>query len=297
MFLILDQQLTEFSRRLKNVAERKGLETLVLTSAEIARDLVLVFHLSDKGVKFQLSFQGTSIESHCIDGVYCGINAFEPKLWDQFSSKDAEYAAWETQALWLAILASLPCQVVNPPALDTMAGTLLSTPEILYFAHRLGFQIPAIVSLESGKVTAELLSSGVTARYADLGDAWISEKSSSRVDLSLLEQKENHFRVTEEIPGRMMSVALVGSRFFACALDSEDTLTPITYRQIPRLVRTRLRTLHKWLNLNVAEYYFHVTAKDTWIFSGCGRPPTLAVTAFGDAIFEHIINFAVGKGK
>lgn len=297
MFLILDQHLTEFSLSLRRVAERKGFKTLLLTSAEIARDLALVFYLSEQNVSLWLRYQDITIETPDIDGVYCGINVFEPELWERFSPEDAEYAAQETQALWLAILASLPCRVVNPPALDTLAGTLLSTPEILYFAHRLGFQIPMVITLESGKVTAELLVAGVSARYADLGKVWINETGLSDGDLPSLAQNEDHFRVKEEVPGRPVHVTLVGDQFFASALDADGSVTSVAARQIPCPVRTRLQTLHKWLNLNLAEYYFQVMADDTWVFSGCGRPPTSAVRAFGDVLFEQIVDYATGKGE
>ena len=48
MFLILDQYLTEFNLRLKRVTERKEMKTLLLTSAQIALDLALVFRLSEQ---------------------------------------------------------------------------------------------------------------------------------------------------------------------------------------------------------------------------------------------------------
>ena len=174
MFLILSQAPTEFSLRLKRAAEHKGLKTLHLTSAEIARDLALVFHLTEESVNLSLNYKGASIGTADISGVYCEINVFDYSLWERFSPEDAQYAAQETQALWLAILASLPCRVVNPPALDTLAGTLLSTPEILYLAHRLGFPIPMVISLESGKTASELLTTGATVFYADLGEVSIN---------------------------------------------------------------------------------------------------------------------------
>jgi hypothetical protein len=297
LFLILDQQLTEFSSKLITAAERKGLTTMFLTSADIAQNLALAFFLSDKELKLKLRFKGITVETTDINGVYCGINSFEPSLWNFFSQKDAEYAASETQALWLAILASLPCHVINPPALDTLAGTLLSTPEILCFAQSFGFKIPSVIYLESGKVTSELLAAGIPTRYADLGEVWINEKDSSQTNLAILKREEKHFRVTEEVSGKLFSVAIVGDRIFACTPDSKSLIKPITSSQIPHLIRTRLSALHNWLNLNMAEYYFRVTTDDKWIFSGCTRPPILATEAFGNSFFEHVVDFAVGGGK
>ena len=297
MFLILDQYLTEFSLRLKQVAERKEMKTLLLTSAQITRDLALAFNLSGQDASLHLHYRDVTIETPDIDGIYCGINAFEPGLWEHFTHEDSEYAARETQALWLAILASLPCRVVNPPALDTLAGTLLSTPEILHLAHQLGFKIPMVITMESGKVTAELLATGAPARYSDLGKVRISETCLSQKEYSNLEQNEDHFLVKEEVSGNLMYVTLVGDQFFVCEKDFDGSVKPIDARQIPNQIRIRLRTLQKKLNLNLAEYNFRVMADGTWVFCGCGRPPTLSVAAYGDTLFEQIIDYATGKGR
>jgi len=296
VFLILDQVPADFSLRLKRVADRKGVETLFLTSAEIVRSSALVFYVSTHDVHLRLRVQDRTVELPDLDGVYCGINTFEPGLWEWFSPEDAEYAAKETQALWLAILASLPCRVVNPPALDTLAGTLLFWPELLYLAHRLGFHIPMVITLESGSVAAELLTSGVPARYACLGESRIREASFRPEDVSSLAQRQDHILVKEEVPGRPVYVTLVGGRTFACAPDAGGSAHPVPASDIPRQIRTRLRTLHRQLNLNLAEYAFRVMADGTWVFAGCGRPPVFAVAAYGDALFAQIVDFAMAAG-
>lgn len=295
MFLILDQNLTEFSLRLRTLAERRGLKTVLWTSADVVRDVVLLFRLSERDLTLHLRYQDISIETCDIEGVYCGINIFDPLLWDQFTRKDAEYAARETQALWLAILASLPCRVVNPPAVDSLAGTFLSTPEIIFLAHRLGFRVPMVISLESGKVAAEILRTGAPARYADLGEVWVDERELSEDGLTSLEQNEDHFRVLEEVPGKQTYVTLLGDQFFACEVESGGSVVPVAVRQIPRLIKSRLRTLHKRLNLALAEHSFRVMADGNWVFFGSARPPIFAVAAHGDAFLEQVVNYVVGK--
>jgi hypothetical protein len=295
LFLILDQQLTEFSLWLRNVAERKGLNTLLLTSAEVVRNQALVFHLSEQDISFQLRFQETVIETRDIEGVYCGINTFNPGLWTYFTAEDAEYAARETQALWLTILSSLPCRVVNPPALDTLAGTLLDTPEILYLAHQIGFQIPTMITLESGEVAAEMLSAGIPALYTDLGEVWINETSSNQVELSILAQNRDNIRVTEEVPGKPFYVTLLGNQFLACTPEAGGVVRSVSAHQIPRLIKSRLRTLQKHLNLNLAEYYFRITTDGIWVFSGYWRPPSFSVAAYGDDLLAQIVDYAVKK--
>jgi hypothetical protein len=294
VFLILDQYRTEFSLRLKAVAEREGLDPLLLTSAEVSRDLALVFCLSGQDASLRLTYRENVFGSEDLSGVYCGINAFEPSLWPQFTEQDAEYAAREIQALWLAILTSLPCRVVNPPALDTLAGTLLSTPEVFYLARQLGFRIPMVVTLESGKAAAELLATGSLAWYADLGETWVQETGFMQVDLSSLAQREHHHRVREIVPGRPVWISLVGDQALVCTQDTAGTAKPFAADEIPQPVMTRLRALHRRLNLNVAEYHLTVT-DGAWVFSGYGRPPTLAAAAFGDTLFERILDFATSK--
>ena len=268
--------------------------TLLLTSADIAQDLALAFYITEQGIDLHLQYQNCSIETREIEGVYCGINAFGENLWERFSPRDAEYAARETQALWLAILSSLPCRIVNPPALDTLAGTLLSSPAILYLAHQIGFKIPMAINLESGKVAAELLATNIPAYCADLGEMWINESVFRKEELNLLSQNEDHFRVVEETAGRAVYVTLVGDEFFACVTDANGSITPIAAKEIPTAIGTRLHALQKQLNLVVEEYGFRVLADSTWVFCGYKRPPSAAVVAYGDALFEQIADYTSG---
>jgi hypothetical protein len=258
--------------------------------------MALVFHLTDKDISVHLQYQDVTFTIQQIEGVYCGINIFESTLWEQFSPKDAEYAARETQALWLAILQSLPCRVVNPPALDSLAGTLLSTPETLYLAHRLGFYIPMSISLESGMIAAELLGAGVPARCADLGEVWVNETYLRREDITNLKLNEDHFRVSEELLGKPIYLTLVGSKIFACEVHSGGSVVPLPINLIPRLIKSRLRTLHKRLNLTLAEYSFRIMTDGYFAFLGCTRPPVYTVAALGDEFIGQVIDYAVGKG-
>lgn len=296
MFLILSQVQTEFSVRLKQAAERRGLETLHLTSAEVVRDVALVFHMTEENVNLILNYNGSSISTSDINGVYCEINAFDSSLWEQFAPEDACYSVQETQALWLAILASLPCPVVNPPAMDTPAGTALSTPEIFYLAHQLGLQIPAVISLESGKIASELLTMGVKGMYADLGDELMSESVLNQVDLSLLAKNENHVRIMEDLPFSRAYVTMIGNQFFACAPDEDGKITAIHNREVPRKVKALLKLLQKQLNVNLMEYRFSIMSDGSWVFCGCGRPPVFAVEAYGDVLFDWIVDFILRKG-
>lgn len=296
MFLIFDQHLNEFNRSLERIAREKGLKTILLTSAQVARDLTLVYHLSGQDLHLQLQHGDTLIESGDIKGVYCGINAFDPGVWESFSPEDAEYAARETQALWLAIFASLSPRMVNPPALDSLAGTILSTPELMYLSHQLGFQIPMVISLESGKIAAELLGTGVPARYTDLGEALIPEAGVHQACMGGLQENENHFRILENPPGKSVYLTLSRQELFASEVEDDTSVIALDADSVPSQIRTRLYALQKRLNLHLAEYAFRVASNDTWVFCGCERLPLFGVAAYGDMLFARIVDHATGKG-
>ncbi|MCJ7613982.1 hypothetical protein MUO71_04360 [Candidatus Bathyarchaeota archaeon] len=294
-FFIFDQYITYFSLKLKTAAENKGFRTVILTCHEIVKNLGIDFYLVGNDTKTIFNYMGTTIESHDIAGVYSGINSFDPTMWPWFSKQDAEYAAKETQALWLAILSSLPCRVINQPALDTLAGTYLSTPEIFFLAHQIGFKIPTVITLESGKQAAELLEHRVQASYADLGETWINEKDINQANAVTLIQNKNHFRVKENIRGTPIYATLLGNKFFTCTLDQEGSLSAIPDSEIPKQVKKWLSILHKKLNLDLAEYMFRVTEEKTWVFTGYNRPPQFSYIVYGETLLDCIIDYTAEK--
>jgi hypothetical protein len=46
----------------------------------------------------------------------------------------------------------------------------------------------------------------------------------------------------------------------------------------------------------LAEYSLEVLADGTWLFLGCRRPPVYAIAAYGDALFEKIVDYTIMKG-
>lgn len=293
MVLILEQHPTDFGLLLRDAAERKGIGAVSLTSAEIALDSALVYRLDNSRASFSLRCPVGRVESAELEGVYCSINTFEPGLWDSFTSTDAEYAAQEAHALWLAILSSLPCRVVNPPAPDTLAGTFLTTPEIMCLAHQVGFRVPMVAEVESGKVAAELLSPEVRTLHADLGEQWIGEGALGNADIPALTRNRNHFRVREVLAGRPVHVAVLGRRFFACRPDASGVPAPVSLRDIPRPVVRRLRAIQKRLSLALAEYSLTAGPDDNWAFAGYNRTPVHTAVAYGRGLHEAIVEFLV----
>ena len=60
---------------------------------------------------------------------------------DGASLHDREYAMLETYALWLSVLESLPCRVVNRPDAQALCGRNVSRIEVLLLASRAGLPV------------------------------------------------------------------------------------------------------------------------------------------------------------
>jgi hypothetical protein len=235
-----------------------------------------------------------NIRASDIQGVYCGINAFMPFLFSHFSSEDASYAALETQALWLALLASLNCRIVNPPALDTLAGTYLAPAEFLNFARNIGFQIPMVAYLESGKITAEIYEAGTPARYSDLGQPWAEELTHSQVNINTLIENQDHFMIQENPPGKPVWITIIGKRLMACELNDSGTIVKTHAEHLPKFIRSRLLKLNRSLNLHMAEYIFKILIDGTWLLCGVTHPPQISTTVYHDTIFNEIADYLLG---
>jgi hypothetical protein len=297
VFLVLEEEPTEFGQRLQGAARGRGLTSVLMTSAELVHDLALAFYISHEGTFVRLRHKDWVIETPDIEGVYCSINAFSPALWKGFSPRDAVYAAQETQALWLALLTGLPCRVVNPPALDSLAGTLLPPHEILCLAHGLGLRIPTLLSTESGDVAAQVLSLGVAACCVDWATMWSPLPARKEQGSLAVADNPDHMQLVEALHGRPVWIAAVDSRFHACTPDTRGSISAVARGEIPREVTRCLQTLQKRLNLVVAEYAFRVMTDGTWVFTGCARVPSYSAAAYGDALFERIVAAAVEKGR
>jgi hypothetical protein len=294
VLLVLEDAADGFGARLASVAERRGLRALVLCSAQLVREVSVSFRIDACGARLRLRHRGTTLDSRTLRAAYCGIETFTASAWPMFSPEDAEYAAREMHALWLAILASLPCGAVNPPALDALGGTALSTPELLSKGRAAGLEVPAVATLESGVVAARVLRAARVASVADLGEAWVVERPPCK-SVRALRRVENELRLTEGVAGRTVHVALVGRRLLASMPDGGGTLRSLPAAKVPRPVRARLGRLQRVLRLRVAEYAFAVDSQGRWVLTGAMRPPRAAAQAHGDGLYKAVLDEALGR--
>lgn len=294
MFLILDESESEFIRRLRSVSISMGLETLFLTGRQLAREVEIDYYLNDTETQFYLSHGDRQISIADLKAVYCGLDVFAPEWWTCFDADDAAYAAQECFALWLSILASLPCRVINRPAMDSLAGSAFPPSQFYHIASGLGFKIPLTMVLESGDRAMELIALGAPATFQDLGRIDAIEVHASQ---GLPAQaRENHIYIKEVVPGLPLYLSLVGEQIFVVYNDATGSLRSLPAEFVPAVVRERVQVLHRVLHLNWAEYQFSVSREGSWIITGYERCPRVAMAALGDELLAAMVAQIIYEG-
>ncbi len=113
MFLILCESTSLFALSIANLLNKLGNEILILTPDDLVHNTSIHFQIGSNDHSFSIEFKEKIISDENIEGVVNEINGFRKDLWPQMSEKDAGYAVNETHALWLSILSSLTCPVIN----------------------------------------------------------------------------------------------------------------------------------------------------------------------------------------
>jgi len=292
LFLILEQFTTEFGQGLCRIAKSMGIETMCFTAAELASKATIGLYLSNYGSEFSMRIHDRRIESGQLLGTYCSLNFFDAALWSHFEAGDADYAARETSALWLAILSSLKCPVINPPAMDTLGGTVLSPVEFLDLARRHGFQIPALVTVESGAVASELEGAGACITFTDLGEELECEREMGRDAILSPASVGNCFRIREYAPGDPVWITVVGDTFFAVMGGAGEATAVSPMVNVPDLIRERLKALQLVQNLRLAEYRLSLTSDGVWVMNGIERQPLMCLRVHGDRVLASVVTAA-----
>lgn len=293
MILILEMVEAEIGQRLRSALEKQGDKALLLTSMQIAQEVSISFSLSAQKAGFQLCYQDLRLKSETLQGVYCGITAFPVGLFTRFSPEDAQYAALEMQALWLAMLSCLTCPLINPPALDTLAGSLLSPVELAGLARSVGITTPFMVCVENGRTAAQIQQSQPSARFSDLGKPWLVEINHPQIDLSDLSQNPNQYLIQENPPGLPVGIGIIGKRLLAYELSPGNRFKTLDYAKIPVNIRSQVRKLQKRLRLNAAEYLFKVHHGD-WVLCAVTHPLHFTLQAYQDEAYAALANFLSG---
>jgi len=298
LILILAQYPRHFVKKLEKAIQQKGLAVILLTPFDIVHNLDISYALSTNECSLQMAYGTSHFCAQDIKGVYTELDTFLPELWGFFSQKDAQFAAMEWQALGQSMLSSLACPVVNPPAMDALGGTLLSPLELLDRARQIGFEIPTMFVVESGKLASELAQGGVHLTYTDLGSEHYRELPIDKNALLCYPANEDQIRIREHIGGRAVCIILVGDKPFATFWDEKQkSIMPFLHlADIPEDITKKLLKLHASLNLRVAEYFFSVTSDHSWIFCDFRRYPSHeTLSVHGDMLLANIIDLITGK--
>ncbi|MCD4706544.1 MAG: hypothetical protein K8S62_02260 [Candidatus Sabulitectum sp.] len=290
MFLLIENSLSDFGKALAAAASKRSMEVVHLTASGIVNEISYSFQLGDRGEGLFLAIGNTTFTIEDIHGCFCGLDSFSPSLWSHFSGKDAEYAARETHALWLAILTALDGKSINPPAPDLLGGTVLSPVELFSEAKECGLSIPMVLYTESGVVAAELLEKGSPLMVADLGVSDRGEILFTSSNRSEFPGADNCHMVRELVPGRPFWISLTGNSTLVCTRNSGGNPESCSADRIPLKTRKALEDLQRKLNLRVCEYSFVRTGDDRWILLNARRIPELSWLTEAEKTLDGILN-------
>lgn len=297
MFLILCESTSIFPLNIAKFLNKLGKETLILTPYDIAHHTSIHFHIKNNDHLFSIAYGEKNISNENIEGVVNEIHGFGKDLWPQMSDKDAEYASNETHALWLSLLSSLTCPVINPPSHTFLAGNSPTQSEFYHLCHQLGLEVPGYYIIESGTVASPLAEEKVLATFTDLGVYPYRKKILSKENLLFYPTYMDHIRIEEAYSGNIFSVILVNNTFFCTKPGNGYEVSAQDNHIIPSNVKESLLKLQNSLNLIIAEYTFR-EYKNKWIILSMDISPYFGtMKAHNNKILNEAANFLIQKNS
>ena len=291
MILILEDSPAALGLALADACAQRGIESIWLSRQRIVQDVGIELHISTQWCDSRLSIGTRDLPLSEVAGVYCGFDSFPPMLWPDFSPDDADYAAKETHAIWLALLASLPCRPVNPPSPDALGGAAYSPVELFLAAHKSSLSIPATAYLDLVDARS-LLHTPITATLCDLGSENQQEQALENLTHFAAMAPGYQLRLRERLPGPRHVLCVVGKLIFAStcpAIGGESE--PLELKMIPSQVVTGVYALHAQLGLVLAEYHFVTLPSGDWILDDHSRMPGLSTwTMHSQALVSALLN-------
>ncbi len=185
MILVLEPDAgSPLAALIARAGERRGLEVLRWSPAMMIDAVSVTLALDDAQTSVTFEVDGRRIVGDQLTGAITLVDAFVPTLWPRYAPRDRCYAATEALAVWAAILAALPCAVLNPPAADALGGAILTPVELGLHAWEVGLAAPSVTYVEAARVFPAALADEVRAsacalgrlplREAPLGRAWLA---------------------------------------------------------------------------------------------------------------------------
>lgn len=289
--LICEQYRTPLGEALYHYMDRKGLSPLWLTPDDIVKNLEITLYLDSETSRIHFAYGALQFRDTDLHGIYSTLDYFPSELFGFSSQKDRNYAVMEWHALWLSVLHSVKCRLVNPPAVDALGGAVFSSAEIFDKARKVGLAIPTVLEVESGKIALELAHSDLHLTYTDLGENISIERAMDKEALLKQPSAEHHLRIREYPLGKRVGITIIGSKLFLTEYNSTSN-DPLKWTDE---VTHKLMQLHKEIHLRVAEYLFCVTNEQQWILYDMKR--TLSKESLDqhqEKIMSEIVNLLEG---
>lgn len=273
MILILEENSTALGLAIEEECALRGLESLRLTRQRIVHEVGIELRVGTQGCDGALSIGSRNLPLLEVEGVYCSLDSFPPTLWPDFSPEDAVYAAKETHAIWLAILSSLSCRPVNPPATEALGGAVYSPVELFLAARESSLHIPMTAYMGLADAMA-LMRSPIAATLCDLGCENQQEKPLGALSQYAPTSPWRQLRIRERLPGARNVLCVVGGLVFASIWHATgEEPEPLASKVIPTRVVNGVHTLHAKLGLVLAEYHFVTLPNGDWILDDHSRAP------------------------
>ena len=127
-------------------------ECRLVPGGELSLSPKVVHRIGDRVTSTTLVLaDGTTIDGERLGVVLNRLSYLVMPLFARAKPVDREYAHMETHALWLSVLSSLECPVVNPTSTRGLVGADLGPLEQRTLAHRAGLQPQAYVGVTSAR--------------------------------------------------------------------------------------------------------------------------------------------------
>jgi hypothetical protein len=256
--------------------ERRGLEVLRWSPTMMVDAVSVSLAIDDARTSVTFEVDGRRLEGRALTGAITLFDAFAPTLWPRYAPRDRCYAATEALAVWVAILAALPCAVLNPPAADALGGAILTPVEVGLRVWEVGLAAPSVTYLETARALADAHADEVRASACALGRLPLHEVPLGRAWLTAAADEPIRVRGA----GRSRSRAVViGERVLGVSGDGP-----------PPPVAAALIELHRRLERVVGEVWLSRDDDGRWLVEDVMRwPSEVAAAELGERLGDALV--------
>jgi hypothetical protein len=277
LILVLEPDAgSQLADLITRAGERRGVEVLRWSPTVMVDAVSVSLAIDDAGTSVTFEVGGRRIVGEALAGVITLFDAFAPTLWPRYEPRDRTYAATEALAVWVAVLAALPCAVLNPPAADALGGAILTPVEVALRAWEVGLAAPSVTYLEAASALTDELADEVRASACALGRLPLHEVPLGRAWLAAAADEPIRVRGA----GRARSRAVViGEHVLGVGGDAP-----------PQPVAAALIELHRRIERVVGEVWLSRDEDGRWLVEDAMRwPSEVAAAELGDRLGDALV--------